>query len=191
MKFSVMWANNATHTRPGMSSFRATLRDPLGPHIDGGIGGRAVHLDQVHVQFRPSTSIAAGEFQAGDGPQFDWRAETQTLYVRTTPGARHTLYTRSAQADASETTVRCPHRPLVYSGALHAVPQMAGDQDLWCRTYRPLRDLPVVEGDAVEQGLSELGIKLLWPLLQDDTQAAATYVPDYRMLRVLCDFSVR
>ena len=190
MKFSVMWANNNTHTRPNMSSFQATLRDAsAGGSGDGGVRGRAVHLDQVHVQFRPTTNIT--QFQTGDSSAYDWRAETQSLCVRTTPGERHTLYTQSAQANTTQTTVQHPHRCLTYGAALHSVPQMAGDQDLWCRTYRPLRDLPVIEGDALLCGLSELQIDLLWPLLQDDARTAASYVPDYRIVRVLCDFSVR
>ena len=189
-KFALQWVNDAsgTYTRP-MNTAVFTLRDPVSTQMgDGGLSCAHLHLDQVHVQFRPTTSIGTGEFRTGDGAQKDWRAETQHLYVRTTPGVRHTLYTDGRPTEPPRnSTGRTPSRSLVYSSALTVTPYTGlAAEDVWCRTYRPVRDLPVLSS---VDSLSEIQVDLLWPLLQGDPTATWWSVPDYRILRVICEFS--
>ena len=194
-KFSVMWSNNDDYTR-GMSSFRVTLRDPTGAcptrEAHGGITCDELHLDQVHIQFRPTTDIDADEFQHGDSDKLTWRAETMELYVGLTPGVRYTLYTQGAQnldIDKSDGTVVQPGRSLQYSCALALAPYVGGEgENYWCRTYRPLRDIPVAYDLHM---VAELRIELLWPFLQGDDRVVSWKVPDYRISRVICDFSLR
>ena len=193
-KFSVMWSNNLTNTRP-MSEFRVTLRDAIGETVQqgthGGITCDQLHLDQVHIQFRPTGDITADEFIAGDSSTLHWRPETMELYVQTTPGVRHSMFTQAVQnADGvSDGTLVQPHRSLQYSSAMFLTGYAGNEaEDYWLRTYRPLRDLPV----AYElRTVSELTIELLWPLLQGDSRVAANRIPDYRIWKVVCDFSMR
>lgn len=192
VRFSLMWVNDpATHQRP-MSTCRMTLRDAGGDAVGQSAGGltcSALYLDQVHIQFRPSEQIAAGEFQSGDSADKPWRAETMELYVRTSPGRRSVCYTLGAADPIQEPSgaVR-PHASLVYTAALHLVPDVGGSEALSCRTYRPLRDLPVA---TYLDNVSELTVDLLWPLLQADPRTSSWYVPNYRILRVICDFTAR
>lgn len=202
-KFSVMWTNNTDMTR-GMSTFRVTLRDPLGERSDhpahGGITCEELYLDQVHIKFRPTGSISTGEppffapreFIPGDSPDLHWRAETMELYVALTPGVRYSMYTQRAQTDAVDETegfVVQPNRTLQYSSALYLTPSVGIDGDnFWNRTYRPLRDIPVAYDLHM---VSEMTIELLWPLLQGDDRMVSWRVPDYRIISVICDFSLR
>lgn len=192
VRFSLMWVNDSTtHQRP-MSSCRMTLRDAGGDaqgQSPGGLTCGALYLDQVHIQFRPSEEIAAGEFQPGDSADKSWRAETMELYVRTSPGRRSVCYVLGAQDPVQDAhgSVR-PHVSLVYTAALHLVPDVGGSEGLSCRSYRPLRDLPIATN---LQNVSELTVDLLWPLLQADPRTATWYVPNYRILRVVCDFTAR
>jgi hypothetical protein len=203
-KFSVMWANNTAFTR-SMSTFRVTLRDPMGDRSEhtahGGITCGELYLDQVHIKFRPTDTISTGEppffapreFIKEDDSTMHWRAETMELYVAITPGVRYSMFTQRAQTeyvDESENgTVVQPNRTLQYSSALYLTPGIGMDGDnFWNRTYRPLRDIPVAYDLNV---VSELTIELLWPLLQGDDRVASWQVPDYRILSVICDFSLR
>lgn len=190
----MMWVNDPnTYKRP-MSSCRMTLRDAGGDAFgqqDGGLTCSALYLDQVHIQFRPSENITTTEFVDGDTKDKSWRAETLELYVRTSPGRRSVCYTQGATnpipSDASGTITR-PRVSLVYTAPFFHVPDVGGSEALHCRTYRPLRDLPIA---TYLQNVSELTVDLLWPLLQADPRAAKWYVPDYRILRVVCDFTAR
>lgn len=193
VRFSMMWVNDpATHQRP-MSTCRMTLRDAGGDAMGqshGGLTCSALYLDQVHIRFRPTTEIASGEYTGGDSASRTWRDETTELYVRTSPGRRSVCYTLAAQdpIQPSDGTVTQPRVSLVYTAALHVTPEASDTATV--RTYRPLRDLPVA---TYLSNVSELTVDLLWPLLQG--QAATTpgswYVPNYRIDRVICDFTAR
>lgn len=183
-QFSVMWNNNETFTRP-MSNHIVTLRDGGGHHNIGGITAKSLHLDQVHVIFRPSDQIT--QFMNGDDATKNWRVETSQLLVRTNPGNQNILYNTDADPLTSSSVVRDPVRCLMYSSALALVPDTDGPEDYWCRTYRPVRDLPIAH---YLTNVSELSIDLLFPLLFSDKTAPSTFVPNYRILKVLCEFSV-
>lgn len=187
-KFSLQWVNGADFKRP-MCTARFNLRDALSAHGGGGLTCHRLHLDQVHIHFRPSTDINASEFSRGDQADYEWINETLQLYVRITPGARHILYTSPGRpmAEVDPTSIPHPQRSLVYSAALSPAYATSGDgDDTFCKTYRPIRDLPVMEDLA---NLSEIQVDLLWPLLQGDNQQVWWSVPDYRIRRVICEFS--
>lgn len=180
-KISVMWTNNATHTRP-MSRHRITFRNDS-------LTCRKLHLDQIHIIFRPTTDIAATEFIGNDDNTKSWQAETMQLLVRTTPGVHNTLFTVDPNTPAHVEAISQPNRSVVYSSALSVVTNNPDSGPaFWCRTYRPVRDLPVaVDLDHV----SELGMELFFPVLfgNRDNQVV-TYVPDYRILKVYVEFSI-
>lgn len=185
-KFSLQWVNDGTFKRP-MSSCRFNLRDVLSPYGMAGLTCRRLHLDQVHIQFRPSklsdgtANIQDDEFRTGDNRNYDWTNETLQLYVRVTPGESFVMYTLPAHSNE-------PERSLVYSAAMSAgYSTSATVPDAYCRTYRPIRDIPVLNHAHL---LSELKVDLLWPLLQGDPAKTVWWsVPDYRLLRVTCEFS--
>lgn len=193
MQFCLMWSNNANHTR-SMSRHRVTLRG-LGGGDGYGLTARHIHLDQVHIIFRPNADIGSSEYTRGDGDTKTWRAETAHLLVRTLPGEQHILFSSGTQdgvpgggGDAGDTTTtREPTRSLVYSSALSLVPDVEGNEDYWCRTYRPVRDTPIAN---FVMNVSEMDVELLFPLLFNDTRSPFTEVPNYRILKVLCEFSV-
>lgn len=148
-----------------------------------------VHLDHVHIQFRPSSNIGSSEFILGDSSSLAWRAETMQLMIRTTPGERHVMYAEGNADPVTGTDVKTTQRTATFSSSLSLTPDVEGTEDYWARSYRPGRDLPVLrqfEGD-----LSEFTVELVWPLLLADTSTAASYVPDYRIYKVYCEFSVR
>lgn len=188
-KFSLMWSNNATHTR-GMTHYRATLRDVMQIHrsqqllADGRLA--CLHLDQVQIVFRPSADIEPGEFIAGDTLDKTWRVETYQLMVRTHPGVCHTLYV-TAPTDEVNTTAKQPLKAVHYSASLSLVPNVEGNEDYWVRTYRPIRDMPVAY--QVDQ-MNDIEIELFFPLLMGDKSAPSDRVPDYRILKVYCEFSI-
>lgn len=192
VRFSTMWVNDApTHQRP-MSTCRMTLRDAGGDatgQSHGGLTCAALYLDQVLVQFRPPASIAPTEYQANDNATKTWRDETTELYVRTTPGRRSVCYTVAGTdpVQGTDATVQ-PRASLVYTAALHVVPETS--ESTLVRTFRPLRDLPVA---TFLDNVSEITVDLLWPLLQGNaaTTPGSWYVPNYRIERVLCDFTAR
>lgn len=189
-KFSLQWVNDsALNYKRSMNTAVFTLRDPMGHgcHASGGLTCTHLHLDQVHVHFRPTTQIQANEFLPGDRDDLDYRAETQQLYVRVTPGTRHVLFTDGTPASLTPETGRTVVRSLVYSTALSVGPSTGlTTEDPWVRTYRPVRDLPVLSHVA---DLSEIQLDLLWPTLHGDPNVASTIVPDYRILRVIAEFS--
>lgn len=147
--------------------------------------GLRLHLDQVHIIFRPSSDITV--FQNGDDSTLPWRAETSQLLVRTTPGERHLLLTTNSNHTTTEVTNKCPVLPTTYSSALSIVPDTEGAEDMWCRTYRPVRDMPVAHH--FDQ-LTELSIELIFPLLLEDTRTTIKQIPDYRIVKILCEFSL-
>lgn len=190
-QFSVIWTNNATYTRP-MSRHGVTLR---GVGIGGmeGLTYNALHLDQVQIVFRPNTSITAPEYVAPDSENYTWRVETSQLFVRTRPGKQHVLISTGSNDRTTPvgtvTSQSEGRHSVVYSAALSLAPNVDGNEDYWVRTYRPVRDLPIAEHGC---GESELDIELFFPLMLDDERALPfTAVPDYRILKVLCEFSVR
>lgn len=192
MKFALLWSNNATYTRH-MSSHTFRLRDLLLPC------GSQIHLDQVHVIFRPTSDIQTNEFIPGDSATLTWRAETYHLMVRTTPGNRFVLYTEEALPIVNNQNngimdsefVGTAQRSLTYSSALALTPDVEGDEDYWNRTYRPIRDLPIIPHMCSENALQEFTVELVWPLLQADRRGVQTFVPDYRILKVYVELSVR
>lgn len=189
VRFSMMWVNDpVTHQRP-MSSCRMTLRDAGGDALGqshGGLTCGALYLDQVIVELRPTADIAPTEYQDGDTNARDFWGPTAQLYVRTSPGRRSVGYTLGAEDPIQSTdgTVQ-PRVSLVYTASLAVVVDGSGNAHQ--RTYRPLRDLPIATH---LQNVSELTVDLLWPLLQaDKTHHPTWYVPNYRIQRVLCDFT--
>lgn len=192
VRFSLMWVNDAaTHQRP-MSSCRMTLRDAGGDALGqshGGLTCAALYLDQVLVQFRPASQIATTEYQANDNATKTWRNETTELFVRTTPGRRSLCYTVAGTDPIArgDGTIQ-PRTSLVYTAALHVVPEAS--ESTLVRTYRPQRDLPVA---TFLDNVSEITVDLLWPLLQGNaaTTPGSWYVPNYRIERVICDFTAR
>jgi len=186
-----MWSNNTTYTRKGMSKQTVTLRDALGGSSVNvnGLTGRALHLDQVHIWFRPSATITSTEFVKGDSTDYNWRVETYQLLVRVTPGQRFTYYCIESGTDGGDTqTSRRPERNVQYSTAMSVTPDVEGAEDYWCRTYRPVRDMPVTT-DLNE--VSQLTIELIFPMLfQAIGDTSQTSIPDYRVLRVVCEFSL-
>lgn len=179
-KFSVLWSNNDTYTRP-MSIQTLTLRK--------GLTCRHLHLDQVTVLFRPSADIGSTEFQMGDNADLPWRVETAQLMVRIRPGVEHLLYTANSDVPLNEVIIKQPTQSLTYSSSLSLVPNVEGLEDYWQRSYRPVRDCPV-SNDL--NATSQLEIQLLFPYLFTNISGPLTYttVPDYRILKVYCEFSL-
>lgn len=177
--FSVMWSNNDQNWDRSMTEHALTLRDA--------ISCSKLHLDQVHIIFRPSSDIPSTQFVPGDTSTLTWRAETSQLLVRTTPGERHHLYATSSDDTTSNDVMRQVHRPVTYSAALTVTPDSEGAEDMWCRTYRPVRDLPVAHHLF---NTTELRIELLFPLLMEDTRTTLKQIPNYRIIKVLCEFSL-
>lgn len=193
-KFSVLWSNNTDHTRP-MSRHTFRLRDLGLPLYDN----VTVHVDQVNIIFRPNTAIGPDEYVAPDTDKLTWHAETDNLLLRCTPGVRHPLYvgddpaTGSAGNPVAHTRddghdTGHVQRVCTYSAALATTWNQVGDESYWCRSYRPIRDLPVLVGGS---NLSEWTLELIFPFLLGDSQMARTSVPDYRIQKVYVEFSVR
>lgn len=195
--FSVLWNNDSTHPYDrSMSKHSLTLRDlPL--------RGRRLYLDNVFVRFRPAaemvdrtvavepptvpptTVLVPWPWAPGDSAAQTWRTETSQLMVRTKPGFEYCCYAvLGTHSDEKETGLH-PTRQLVYSGAYAACPSDEASDPL-CRTYRPIRDVPVAHiDDALFHHHSELNIELCFPLL------SLPQLPNYRILSVLCEFSVQ
>lgn len=173
-----------------MSRYRATLRDVMQMHSsqhllsDGRLA--CLHLDQVQIVFRPSSDINVGEFVTGDSLDKTWRVETYQLMVRTHPGVCHTLYVTSP-TDEVATTAKQPTRAVHYSASMSLIPNVEGNEDYWVRTYRSVRDMPVAY--QVDQ-MNEIEIELLFPLILADSNSPLDRIPDYRILKVYCEFSI-
>ena len=190
-KFALGWNNNTQRNAP-MSHRTVTLRD-IGPHSFGhALTAQELHLDHVQIVFRPTTDINGAELMRGDSLNFTWRVETSQLMVRTRPGQQHVLFTlndlNGLRDAGAPTNSREPHRSVLYSQALALAPDVQGAEDYWVRNYRPIRDLPIATN---LQGVSELEVDLIFPLLFDEPLAPSTYVPDYRILKVYMEFSVK
>lgn len=190
-RFSLLWINDpSTHQRP-MSTCRMVLRDAGGDAVGqspGGLTCGSLFLDQVIVELRAVADIAPSEYQNGDTNAVDWWGPTTELYVRTTPGRRSVCYTLGADEPVQSTdgTVQ-PRASMIYTTPLTVVTDASGYGHQ--RTYRPLRDLPIATH---LQNVSEITVDLLWPLLESDrTSHPIWYVPNYRIDRVLCDFTAR
>lgn len=177
-KFSVIWSNNETYTR-NMSQHILTLRK--------GLTCKHLHLDQVTVLFRPTAYITANEFKDGDSLDLPWRVETSQLMVRIRPGVEHMLYTVNADVPPFESTIKQPTQSLTFSSSLSLVPNVEGVEDYWQRSYRPVRDLSVAND---LQEVTQLDIQLLFPMLFTSSTLKYTTVPDYRILKVYCEFSL-
>lgn len=170
--FTLTWSNNNTYTAK-MTDKRVGMRTWAWPY---GITCKRLHLDQVFIVFRPSDDIADSEVTTGDSKDNTWRAETMQLYVRTDPGHEHPVF---AELEG--------HRPLTYSCALTLAPDVEGVEDYWCRTYRPLRDVPIATG---LNGCTQMRVELLFPILfRNTTPGTLEQIPDYRILNVICHFS--
>ena len=147
--------------------------------------GTDLYIDQVHIIFRPSSEITV--FDAGDDATKPWRAESSQLLIRTTPGERHLLLATPSTYNTHEDTVRSPVAPITYSSALCVTPDAEGAEDMWCRTYRPVRDMPVARNVF---SLTDLSIELIFPLLLEDSRTTLKQIPNYRIIKVLCEFSL-
>ena len=187
-KFSLQWINSGTSRNRPMNSVRFNIRDVQG--LGEGLTCEALHVDQLHIIFVPSNSPAlTGLFRSGDGINVRWRAEAQLVNVRLTPGERYVLATRgtTAPSTVNDTTVVAPQLSAAYSASFCNTPYTGAPQEeFWCRSYRPVRDLPAARH---LQGVSQLQIDLLWPLLQGNPEAIHWAIPDYRIDRVVVDFS--
>lgn len=193
-KFSVMWQNNTTFNRP-MSKHTFRLRDLGLPHYDG----VTVHVDQITIVFRPiagAGAIGDAEYRPPDSKEYAWHTETDQLMLRCSPGVRYPMYvgddpaleTSNVYASDEGRDRQAVQRVCTYSAALAVVPgNHIGDESYWVRTYRPVRDLPVVQDTS---HLSEWSLELFFPFLQGDSSALGTSVPDYRIHKVLCEFSI-
>lgn len=195
-KFGVIWSNNSTFTRP-MSKHTFRLRELGMPSFTNA----TVHVDQVTILFRPTTgdgAISASEYVAPDTADYPWHVETDHLMLRCQPGVRHVLYvgddpnhgnSASQRADDHGMDARPVQRVCTYSSALSTTPNHVEDESYWCRTYRPIRDLPVLCPDMATD-LSEWTLELFFPMILGDSRTKGSQVPDYRIHKVYCEFSL-
>ena len=158
-------------------------------HGQPGLSCKELYLDQVYIVFRPTNQITANEFIAPDSSSYNWHVETDHLLVTTEPGFRYPLYSVGASTEDHQTTAYNPVSLASYSCALSVTPGTEGGDDYWCRTYRPIRDMPI----AVDlHDTNEIRIQLLFPLILDNSiNPTLRQIPDYRILRVLCEFSTK
>lgn len=188
-KFSIQWVNDPTDHQRTMTRHTVMLR--RGHTTHHGIAGmtcRELYLDQVYIVFRPTSQITAGEFVAPDANDMNWHAETDQLLVNTDPGFKFPLYSVGGDTEDHIHTAHHPVTVSSYSAALAVTPTSEDPAEgYWCRTYRPIRDQPV----AIHlKDVSQLDIELLFPLLLDNSvNPTLRQVPNYRILRVLCEFS--
>jgi hypothetical protein len=172
---TVVWTQNATQLNLPMGRFECTLKTPLSCD--------ELFLDQVYILFKPSSTIPLTTFQDGDGIDKTWRAETRELAVRVRPGMTYQLYSR-----ADTLPEQSAQATLEYSTILEPVPTGQAPEELWCRTYQPLRDVPVARG---YHSVGQITLELLWPCLEADNRTTFTHVPDYRIEKVICNLSWR
>lgn len=185
-KFALQWIQQDPTRNRSMNTVRFNVREI---QCAGGQGltCEGLHLDRLLVWYIPNDNAKlVGLFQGADTNLKTWRAETKIVNVCVTPGERYTLLTRSKTSDDGA-TVTHPTTHLTYSGSLHETPYTGGlTEDYWCRTYTASRDSPVARN--LNQ-VTELQLDLLWPLLQGDADAPFPFVPEYRLERVLAEFS--
>lgn len=211
-RFALLWSNDSTQKR-SMSRHTFVLRDvlptwcpPQASHCATSVNSLDVrgepllatediwdiYLDQIHVTFNPTTAILPGQYVAGDSSSLNFEFETYELMVRFEPnGERNVLYAESSTAPTWEDgQVATVITPIVYSTVLYLTPLVA-DGSYAVRCYRPVRDIPVARNVHPDNFSEPITVELLWPLLAAQTPGTLTYVPDYRILTVLCDFSCR
>ena len=111
--------------------------------------------------------------------------------VRTTPGVRHIFFTERSddkvmgEFDQVDRTTQAT----TYSSSLCLTPDVEGTEDYWCRNYRPIRDVPVIQD--YEGDLTNFSIELIWPILLSNHRSSYEQIPDYRMYQVIVEFSIR
>lgn len=188
-KFALTWTNTAALDRI-MRKHTFVLRDLL-PNTDGIWD---IHLDQVVVVFKPPDKVPTGLFLPGDNSTYTYEAECLPLMVRMDPlGERNVLYAEAAnapstpQGDGPVTTLALP---IIFASSLYATPGPYDGSWAW-RSYRPVRDMPVIRGLEPDRFQEPLTVELLWPLLMANVPNSLGFVPDYRILKVLCEFSCR
>lgn len=197
-RFTVMWINPSSPWNRRMSRHSFPLRDWLPPSKHP-YELWDVYLDQVHLILNPVDNLTAAaadptsgfSWQKGDDANYDYRVETYQLLVRFDPnGERFMLYAEPAVDPTREESARSVVNPVQYSSSLFLHPGTdLGDKHN--RVYRPIRDLPIAQNVAPFQTTNPLSIELLWPVLLANDPTVPTTIPDYRILRVMCDFSCR
>lgn len=190
-KFVVQWSNDTSDFKRPMSSHTVNLRQGhTTRHGHQGLDCEELYLDQVYIMFRPTNEIGANEYKAPDADTFDWHTETDQLLVRTNPGFQYPLY--AVQGNTTSDHITSAHNPtlgLTFSQSLTVKDPGAKNVDdtYWCRTYRPVRDLPIATH---VHNVGTLQIDLLFPVLLDAVSSMQS-VPDYRILRVICEFTTK
>jgi hypothetical protein len=198
-RFSVMWMNipHAPWNRT-MSQHSFPIRDLLPLARDHPLETWDVYLDQVHLILNPPNIVNAAindltlpALASGDALNLDFRSETYQLMVRFEPnGERNVLYTEAALDPNRTDRVASMIVPLVYSSSLFLTPSVdSGDQ--YNRVYRPIRDLPIAQNLSASFNSGPLTVELLWPILVANSPGILQAIPNYRILRVICDFSCR
>lgn len=189
-KFSIQWVNDATDHQRDMTRHTVMLRRGHTTHHGyPGLSCEELYLDQVYIVFRPTNQIGASEFVAPDSTNYNWHVETDQLLVNTDPGFKYPLYSVGGDTADHVTTAHNPVSLTAYSCALTVIPGGEGIEDYWCRTYRPIRDMPI----AVNlHDVNQIQLELLFPLLLDNSiHPSLRQIPNYRILRVVCEFSTR
>jgi hypothetical protein len=183
-KFALQWIQSTAPVRTqSMNAVRFNIREIQHPGGQG-LTCEGLHLDLLHIWFVPNAQIPA--FEGSDSVDKTWRAETKVVNVALSPGERHSLLTRN-KITTEDATVSHPTAHQQYSVTMHDTAYTGGvNEDYWCRTYAPTRDSPAARD---LRHVTEIQIELLWPLLQGDVAAAFPSVPNYRLERVLAEFS--
>lgn len=166
-----------------MNQVRFNVRNVQDGMSEDGLTCESLYIDQIHIIFVPMNDpVLVDKFRDGDSDQLRWRAEMQVVNIRLNPGERYSLQTRDPVV--TDTAPAVAH---MYSASLTQTPYTgAPEEDYWCRTYRPIRDLPAAQN---LNRVSDLEVELLWPLLQGDPSVVWWKIPDYRIFHVLVDFS--
>lgn len=199
-RFSVMWMNHPVTWDREMSKHTFPIRDWLPVSRENPYESWDIYLDQVHIILNPVDTLKEADadpanpftYVTGDSDAYDFRVETYQLLVGFDPnGERHRMYTESAVDPNVSEQVDNVIVPVVYSSSmtLHTAVD-AGDKNN--RIYRPVRpDQPIAQNVASYHFASPLSVELMWPILYANQSGILSYVPNYRILRVLCDFSCR
>jgi len=198
-RFSVMWMNHPHTWDRAMSQHTFPIRDWLPASRENPYETWDIYLDQVHIILNPVEELILADadplnpftYVTGDSAIYDFRVETYQLLVRFDPnGERHLLYTEGATDPNASQQVGSVLTPLVYSSSLTLQNVDAGDK--YNRVYRPVRpEVPIAQNVAPYHFSSPLSVQFLWPILMSNENGILSFVPDYRILRVLCDFSCR
>jgi hypothetical protein len=195
-----MWMNHPVTWDREMSKHTFPVRDWLPASRDNPYESWDIYLDQVHLILNPLEELIAADadpanpfvYTAGDSALYDFRVETYQLLVRFDPnGERHVMYTESVEDPNTSERVDNVITPVVYSSSMTL--QTAVDAgEKYNRIYRPVRpDQPIAQNVASYHFGSPLSVELLFPILFANETGILSYVPNYRILRVLCDFSCR